>query len=165
MVIIVGGSGSGKTTLQKNLCEADKSLERGVTCTSRPKREGEVYGVDYYFEDEYVINYYEYYGRFIELTSYNGWFYGILKESVKPNSVFVCTPSGMRELKKYAESMEYDVTVIYLDIDPCTRLKRLLDRDGKGGMWESIRRIMTEMGQFDGVENEVDIVIREQKKG
>lgn len=42
-------SGTGKGTLVKQLMAEERSLKRIVTCTTRPKREGEVEGVSYHF--------------------------------------------------------------------------------------------------------------------
>ncbi|MBX4206260.1 guanylate kinase [Candidatus Parcubacteria bacterium] len=49
--VITGPSGSGKTSLIKALVAADQNLRFSVSCTTRPKREGEVQGRDYYFID------------------------------------------------------------------------------------------------------------------
>jgi len=44
-------SGGGKTTLCTRLLDAKPQMARAVTCTTRPPREGERDGVDYYFLD------------------------------------------------------------------------------------------------------------------
>ena len=49
IVVLVGGSGSGKTTIAHEL--EKKGFRRLVTTTTRPKREGEVDQVDYFFVD------------------------------------------------------------------------------------------------------------------
>jgi len=49
-LFILGMSGSGKTTLGKHLEEwYPLYFKKIVQCTTRPKREGEVEGLDYYF--------------------------------------------------------------------------------------------------------------------
>ncbi len=47
--LISGPSGVGKTTLCKKLLERYPNLRRAVTTTSRPMRQNEQEGVDYYF--------------------------------------------------------------------------------------------------------------------
>ena len=51
LVLISAPSGGGKTTLCQQLLAARPQMTRAVTCTTRPPREGERDGVDYYFLD------------------------------------------------------------------------------------------------------------------
>jgi GTPase SAR1 family protein len=48
-IIIVGPGGSGKDFLRKKF--TDKGFTYGVSFTSRPPREGEEEGIDYFFRD------------------------------------------------------------------------------------------------------------------
>jgi len=52
MIIISAPSGAGKTTIVKSVLEAGFNLEFSVSATSRPKREHETEGRDYYFMSE-----------------------------------------------------------------------------------------------------------------
>ena len=49
MVIISAPSGAGKTTLVKHLLNSDLNLAFSISATSRPKRQAEMDGIDYYF--------------------------------------------------------------------------------------------------------------------
>jgi len=51
LVLVSAPSGGGKTTLCTRLLDAKPQMARAVTCTTRPPREGERDGVDYYFLD------------------------------------------------------------------------------------------------------------------
>ena len=51
LVLISAPSGGGKTTVCLQLLAARPQMTRAVTCTTRPPREGERDGVDYYFLD------------------------------------------------------------------------------------------------------------------
>jgi len=51
LVLISAPSGGGKTTLCQQLLAARPQMTRAVTCTTRPPRDGERDGVDYYFLD------------------------------------------------------------------------------------------------------------------
>ncbi|MHC5019933.1 MAG: guanylate kinase [Planctomycetota bacterium] len=51
LFVFSGPSGVGKSTIRKRLCE-DPRIVRSVSCTTRPPREGEVDGVDYFFSTE-----------------------------------------------------------------------------------------------------------------
>jgi guanylate kinase len=50
--VISSPSGCGKTTLAKMLLKSDSNLKQSISVTTRPKREGEVNGKDYFFIDE-----------------------------------------------------------------------------------------------------------------
>ena len=52
LIIITAASGTGKTTLVHSLCERLDNLKVSISCTTRPKRPGEMDGVDYHFIDE-----------------------------------------------------------------------------------------------------------------
>jgi guanylate kinase len=52
LFLISAPSGAGKTTVCQNLLAANRDLARAITCTTRPARDGEVNGRDYYFLDE-----------------------------------------------------------------------------------------------------------------
>lgn len=83
LVVIVAPSGSGKTTMAKRLLQDFPNLAFSVSATTRPPREGEQDGQEYFFLsdeafDERVEN-----GDFLEWeTFYNGRRYGTLKPEV-----------------------------------------------------------------------------------
>jgi guanylate kinase len=56
MLVLSSPSGAGKTTLSRRLLEADDNLVMSVSVTTRPKRPGEVDGVDYHFVDPVTFN-------------------------------------------------------------------------------------------------------------
>ena len=52
LVVLSSPSGAGKSTISRMLLEADEHITMSVSATTRPKRPGEVEGVDYHFVDE-----------------------------------------------------------------------------------------------------------------
>jgi guanylate kinase len=52
VIVISAPSGTGKTTVCKYLLENMPNLEFSVSYTTRPKREGEIDGIDYHFVDK-----------------------------------------------------------------------------------------------------------------
>jgi guanylate kinase len=83
LFVFCGPSGSGKTTIVKYLLANVSGLKFSVSATSRPKRDGEVDGRDYYFisleEFKRKINKNE----FLEWEEvYKGSYYGTLKSEV-----------------------------------------------------------------------------------
>ena len=51
LLVLSSPSGAGKTTITRGLAECDPKLEISVSVTTRPRREEEVDGRDYYFID------------------------------------------------------------------------------------------------------------------
>jgi guanylate kinase len=82
LIVLSAPSGGGKTTLAAELLAVTRSLARAVTCTTRPPREGEVDGVDYYFLDAASFLKRVQAGNFLEHATVFGNSYGTLKSEV-----------------------------------------------------------------------------------
>jgi|SRR5580704_7608518 len=83
LIVISAPSGGGKTTLCKQLLAANPAtMTRAVTCTTRPPREGEQDGVDYYFLDASSFLKRVQAGNFLEHATVFGHSYGILKSEI-----------------------------------------------------------------------------------
>lgn len=154
MIILVGESASGKSTIEKILAD-EYGYKRTVSYTTRPPRDGEVNGVDYYFisEDEYTEKFHS--GYFVETGAYNGWFYGTTREQYDENTVCVLTPHGLRQIKK--NFGENNISTFYIKVPRRDRLIKILQRGDN--VDEAIRRNQSDVGQYDGIEDEVDFVI------
>jgi guanylate kinase len=82
LILISAPSGGGKTTLCQQLLAARPGMMRAVTCTTRPPREGERDGVDYYFLDASSFLKRVEAGNFLEHATVYGHSYGTLKSEV-----------------------------------------------------------------------------------
>src|SRR5262245_38262750 len=82
LVLISAPSGGGKTTIIEHLLAARPQMTRAVTCTTRPPREGEHDGVDYYFLDAASFLKRVQAGNFLEHATVYGNSYGTLKSEV-----------------------------------------------------------------------------------
>lgn len=154
MIVILGESASGKTTLLKRFVQANPEYHKIVTYTTRPMRKGEKDGVDYHFISQAAFDGFVKRDFFIEHAEYRDWCYGIAKADCKSdNTVAILTPSGMRALKR----LGYDITTVYIYVDRRSRLINLLARGDN--IEEAYRRNLSDVGQFDGVVDEVDYVI------
>jgi guanylate kinase len=80
--VITGPSGAGKGTLIKELVERVPELEVAVSATTRPRRQDEVDGREYWFlsEDEFVRRIDE--DAFLEHVEYVGGRYGTLRSEI-----------------------------------------------------------------------------------
>src|SRR5258708_9914531 len=82
LLVISAPSGGGKTTLCEQLEAHNPSTVRAITCTTRPPREGEKDGVDYYFLDANTFLKRVQAGNFLEHATVYGNSYGTLKSEV-----------------------------------------------------------------------------------
>ena len=120
-IIIVGKGGSGKDFLRKKL-EA-RGFVYSISHTSRPKREGEVYGKDYKFVDEsFFINYPS---KFYEIDKFNGWYYGTTITEFKRANLIIMTPNGIKKIRKDDRERCF---IIFIDPDKDVIRKRLMER-------------------------------------
>ena len=83
LFLISAPSGAGKTTVCQNLLGANKNLVRAITCTTRPARDGEENGRDYYFLDESEFISKIEGDAFLEQAVVYGNRYGTLKSEVQ----------------------------------------------------------------------------------
>ena len=152
MIIIIGCAGAGKSTIEKEL--EKRGYKKITSYTSRPIRENEYNHVDYHFlkEDEFKEKLEL--ESFVEHTKYNGWFYGIAKEDCCTDGLVVVEPYGFRQLKS---KKELNIFSIFIDVPERVRLKRMVDRGDN--IIEIFRRILSDQGVFQGIENEVNCTI------
>lgn len=83
-IIFSAPSGAGKTTIVHHLLKNDLNLAFSVSACSRPRRENEVYGEDYYFlsVEEFKLKIVK--GEFLEWEEvYKDNFYGTLKSEIE----------------------------------------------------------------------------------
>jgi len=82
LVLISAPSGGGKTTVCQQLLAARPQMTRAVTCTTRPPRNGEREGFDYYFLEDASFRERVQAGEFLEHATVYGYRYGTLKAEV-----------------------------------------------------------------------------------
>ena len=109
-IIIVGKGGSGKDYIRKKF--QDKGFKFAIPYTSRPIRNNEKNGVDYYYVTrEYFSNNSS---EFYEIHEFNGWLYGHKIKDFENGELFIMTPKGIKKLK---EDDRKKSVIIYLDLD------------------------------------------------
>lgn len=120
-LIIVGKGGSGKDHLRKILSQ--RGFRYCVSHTTRPIREGEENGKDYWFVDGNSLP--SMADEFYEAVYFNNWFYGTSVDEFRKSNLLIMTPSGVSKLRP--EDREESL-IIYLNIDEGIRKKRLEER-------------------------------------
>lgn len=125
-----------------------------IQATTRPKRDYEIDGVDYYFLTEEEFNKKVDNGEFFEATEFRGWKYGTYKsEYEKENWVAVVNREGIKSLEKHSSKF----CPIALVVEENERLKRLIKRgDDKS---EIVRRLAEDDWKYDKIIENNAVVI------
>ena len=83
LLIVSGPAGSGKTTVCERMLAEEPGLQRVVTATTRPPREGERHRLDYYFFDHATFEAKVAAGEFYEYANVHSNRYGTLKREIQ----------------------------------------------------------------------------------
>lgn len=153
ILVIVGESAGGKSSVADYISKTH-GIEKIVTYTTRPPRSYETNGKDYFFIDTETYKKLEAEGFFAETATYNGWHYGSAVDSYKGNKVVVLTPKGLRQIRSKKIP---DIFSVYINVPRRHRLIKCLERGDD--IEEAYRRNLSDVGQFDGIELEVDLVV------
>lgn len=160
IIVIMGKAASGKSSVSESLAKS-LNIEKIITYTTRPVRDGEVDGVDYNF-----ITYEQFKsGNFACEEEYtvipNGpQGYGVNPDDFKPgkNYIIVLTPSGYHELKQLFGERIFGIYIMAPMLD---RWNRYLDRDyiNSTVMVEAGRRFKADDKDFYELEYQADGII------
>jgi guanylate kinase len=160
IIALVGKAGAGKDAIMHRLCQAHPDWNMIVSCTTRPKREGEVEGINYYYltNEEFaqkVLN-----GDMLEATYFNNWHYGTMASSLKDGiNIGVFNPEGYDCLKEIGPSDNIKVIGFYITCDDKTRLLRQLNRENDPNVGEIIRRFSADEEDFYDLDNDPNFPI------
>ena len=136
-------SGAGKTSISKKLLQKDKKISLSISCTTRPKRIGEINKKDYIFISEEEFKKQIKNNKFIEHASVFGYRYGTLIQTVnkffqKKNDVlFDIDWQGFQQLKQSG----LDVVGIFILPPNKKELKRRLKKRGRDTSEEMKKRM------------------------
>ena len=148
---IVGEAGSGKDTIMKKVLERCPWTNEIISCTTRPRREGEREGVNYYYLSGEQFGDLVLKNKMLEATVFNDWFYGTSLSTLSENTinVGVFNPAGIEAM---IHNPEVDLEVYYAEASPKTRLIRQLNREENPDVYEIIRRFKADMADFEFLE-------------
>jgi guanylate kinase len=83
MLVLSSPSGAGKTTIARKLRESDPGIEMSISHTTRPERNGERNGKDYFFIDRETFARMRDQGEFLEWAVVFDHFYGTTRKPVE----------------------------------------------------------------------------------
>jgi guanylate kinase len=81
-VVLSGSSGVGKSTISRRILEYDKDLALSVSYTTRPRKEGEIEGVHYFYTNEEGFAKLMAEGKLLEWTHIYGHYYGTARHTI-----------------------------------------------------------------------------------
>ena len=154
LVVLSSPSGAGKSTISRMLLEADPNITMSVSATTRPKRPGEVEGIDYHFVDDAEFK------RLIEADEFAEWayvfdhLYGSPKEPIKEalkdgrDTLFDIDWQGTQQLE-YA--FRTDLVLIFILPPSMKELERRLHQratDSEEIIAGRMRRAASEIGHW-----------------
>lgn len=155
---LMGKSASGKDTIFKRVLERNNvPLTTVVPGTTRPIRDGEQNGVEYYFYTHEEFEELEKAGKVIEYRQYNTvhgiWTYFTADDGQieldKKNYILIGTLEAYLALKKHFGATQ--VVPLYIDLDDGERLQRALTRERQANNQkyaEMCRRFLADQEDF-----------------
>ena len=132
---LMGKSSSGKDTIYKELLQGFPKMKRIVLYTTRPRREGECDGVEYFFTDEEKLQQFRKQGQLIEERSYHTqygvWSYFTADDGQidlnSGNYLGIGTLESFQKMKCYYG--KESVIPVYIEVEDGERLIRAIRRE------------------------------------
>ena len=154
LIVLSSPSGAGKSTISRLLLDADRDVTMSVSATTRPKRPGEVDGVDYHFVSEDEFDRMIRANEFVEWAFVFGYRYGTPKAPVKQalrkgrDILFDIDWQGARQLEP--DFGEHLVTIFLLPPSMAELEQRLQNRrtDSEAVIADRMRRAADEIDHW-----------------
>ena len=141
IVCLMGKSATGKDFIMNNLIK-EYGFKRVISHTTRPIRNGETDGKEYYFTSKEEFLGMAFDEIFIETREYNIangeiWHYGLSKHEIDLTDdnkyVVILDFNGLKALERYLKDIEMEDRLIsvYIEARAQVRLQRSLNREGE----------------------------------
>ena len=144
LIAIIGRSASGKDYLFRHTLKNNPDLNPVIHYTTRPRRDGEVDGKDYFFLTEAEFTHKVCDQDFLAETHFRDWKYGIDSNSFNPDkiNIGIFNPIELNQLYELFKD-KFQFVIVETLADEKTRYLRSLDRlkpYDKEGLKELCRR-------------------------
>lgn len=170
IIVLSGKSASGKNHIS-NECKKRFDMNELISYTTRPRREGEREGVEYYFINDEDIKEKANKGELLEIreykTIYGKWYYSLgVKELKKNNPICILDYKGLKELERKVGKT--NIISIFIDVNDEVRLKRALSREkiDHEKEQEIIRRLEADDKDFkyEIINKDYDYIVKNNNK-
>ena len=157
IIAIMGEAGTGKDSLMQEILKLKPEFHEIISCTTRPMRQGEAEGVNYYYYTPEQFGDKVLFDEMLECTVFNDWFYGTSYDSVRSDciNIGVFNPTGVESL---LARPDVDVKVVRVVAEDKTRLIRQLNREEWPDVREIVRRFNADWMDFDGIEEDFECI-------
>lgn len=161
---LCGKSGTGKSSLCNEFLKL--GYNKVITDTTRPPREGEKNGVDYYFDTEEEFQEYLDMGEFIETTSYKVasgaiWKYGTTIGQLNDageNAIIILNPDGVKAFR----DQNRPIKIVLVESPEELLLTRLVARGDNEK--EIKRRLAADEQDFKDIGQYADLKVKNDEK-
>lgn len=148
IIAITGKSAAGKDRILREIAKMNnKNINIIVPTTSRPMRDYEVNGKDYYFIDENEFFKRRACNQFIECTTHREWIYGVEFQNLNPFEINIGAFNPIA-IKQLAERKDVNLTIFQIEAKDKTRLLRQLNREEDPDCQEIVRRYNSDRFDF-----------------
>lgn len=147
VLCLIGPSACGKDTLLQKVLKKSPNVVPIVRYTTRPKRDNEIDGKDYYFisVEEFTKKVLD--CQMSEAAEFRDWFYGTGKDTLDENLVNIMTCDLIAAIT-LSEDPELFVSIVYVETDAKERLLRSLKREKDPDVNEVIRRFIDDEKKY-----------------
>lgn len=166
IIALMGESGVGKDSMMQEILHKlnnASAIHEIISCTSRPKRDYEIDGVNYYFYsvDQFINKIAN--GEMLEFANFNNWWYGTSYDSIQKDkiNIGVFNPSGVRQL---LDRKDCHISIYWVRAADKTRLLRQLNRETYPDVKEIIRRFGTDYEDFQNIDFDFIEIINEDEQ-
>ena len=151
LIVISGPSGAGKGTIVKALLDQYASIHYSVSATTRPPREGEVNGVNYWFVSREEFLHMREHDELLEWAEVYGNFYGTPRRRVMEainrghDIILEIDPQGAMKVKSGFPSA---VFVYIMPPSPRELSRRIIGRgtETQDAIRQRLNSVVTELG-------------------
>lgn len=158
ILAIFGKAGSGKDTICKYLCQ-NFNANKLVRTTTRPKRDHEIEGVEYFFKDKesFTQMILDEEIDFLEMGIFNDWYYGTLITDVKEGwNITTCDVDAVYQMMHNYDDIE--VYPIYINATDKIRMLRALNREENPNVKEIVRRYESDEYDYSDIDFEYILI-------
>jgi guanylate kinase len=154
MLVLSSPSGAGKTTLSRRLMESDPDVTMSVSATTRPPRQGEVEGKDYFFVSSSMFTGMVEGGAFLEHALVFGNHYGTPKEPVMlalakgRDVLFDIDWQGTQQLRQQAGDDLVSIFVLPPSHDELERRLRVRAQDAEDVVAQRMAKANSEISHW-----------------